>query len=510
MSTRKHYFRAGHGLSWPGRSWQALSGRSRGAVWAGCALLGTILGLGAAAFGQYPGQVQTKPIAPVLRAVAVLEWTGAMGKPTFSRLVPITIFDGQTLQDGGIYLARPAPLGLDSGTEYILENNGLRVGLFDVDTAGEQQGTWMGFGKWKPMPHVKPTRPNPELAKVDFVDESSDKPILHRKHHPGETQSSGSKSGGNKSGGNAGGAPAGPAPAPDSDRPVLHRTSQSGDASGEQGSAAGPAPAPDPDRPTLTEPKKHKKATTNDVAYVSDLPDITDPGRPRLLRGKPAGEDTVETPELKGLPPEVHQAVAVSDAESRPEHVWSYRWANAGDEMKMKSELEAIARDALGLTLPPPKPEPKTKKGRRRARPAVQQLTLPAALHDEQFRVFELAYGSGATMVFSADTGGPLKDEKFVTLIGQPDLYGNVAILKKHVSDGAHLDDSPRMRLVDAVDAMADNRGELLFELQGASGRQFVLYRVLHGQVEKLFTSAAEWFGRGADGAGPEGPGSDD
>ena len=41
------------------------------------------------------------------------------------------------------------------------------------------------------------------------------------------------------------------------------------------------------------------------------------------------------------------------------------------------------------------------------------------------------------------------------------------------------------MRLVDAVDAMADNRGELLFELRGATQRQFALYRVLRGQAER-------------------------
>ncbi|MGB6973180.1 MAG: hypothetical protein WBD67_00715 [Terracidiphilus sp.] len=489
---------------------------------------------GSTAWAQYPGQVQTKPSAPVLRAIAVYEWTGTMDKPTFSRLVPISIFDGQTLQDGGIYLARPAPLGLDTDTEYTLEKNGQRVGLFDVDTAGEQQGAWMGFGKWKPMPQVKPKWPNPELAKVDYVDESSDKPVLHRKHHPGETQSDGNRSEGSGSAGSAS-----QAPAPDSDRPVLHRSGESGDTSGGAGTSKsgsggsgssgsgsttdsasasqpepgpGREPAPDADRPTLTRRKKHKK--TADEAYVEDLPNITDTGRPRLLRGKPEDEGAVEAPELKGLPPDVHQMVAVSDAANRPEHVWSYSWANPDDAIKMKSELESVAQEALGLMPPPAKPEPKTKpktrKGRRHAKPAVQQLTLPASLEDEQFRVFELAYGSGATMVFSANTGGPLKDEKFVTLVAQPDLYGNVAILMKHVSDGADLDNSPRMRLVDAVDAMADNRGELLFELRGASGREFGLYRVLHGQAERIFLSTPEWFGVGPDGEGTDGTGTDE
>jgi hypothetical protein len=59
----------------------------------------------------------------------------------------------------------------------------------------------------------------------------------------------------------------------------------------------------------------------------------------------------------------------------------------------------------------------------------------------------------------------------------------------KSVTDAAHLDDTPRMRLVDAVDAMADNRGELLFELRGDSQRQFALYRVLRGQATRIFVS---------------------
>jgi hypothetical protein len=44
---------------------------------------------------------------------------------------------------------------------------------------------------------------------------------------------------------------------------------------------------------------------------------------------------------------------------------------------------------------------------------------------------------------------------------------------------------------VDAVDAMADNRGELLFELRGDGQRQFVLFRVLRGSAEQLFATVA-------------------
>jgi hypothetical protein len=201
-----------------------------------------------------------------------------------------------------------------------------------------------------------------------------------------------------------------------------------------------------------------------------------------------------------GLPPDMQQAVAVSDAKNRPDHPWNYSWATPDDEAKMKSAVEDIARQALGLT-PPPAPAPTKKPTTAAQRAAAAKKAKaaaaaePAPLEDEEFRVFELAYGSGATMVLTAHTAGPAKQEKFVTIIAQPDLYGNALVLLKTVTDGTHLDDTPRMRLVDAVDALADNRGELLFELRGDTSRQFALYRVLRGRADKLFVSGGGFYG---------------
>jgi hypothetical protein len=145
------------------------------------------------------------------------------------------------------------------------------------------------------------------------------------------------------------------------------------------------------------------------------------------------------------------------------------------------------------LTPPAAAPAPRRKTPRRSAPPV--EPPPPAPLLDEQFRVFELSYGSGATLVLTAHSDGPLKQQKFVTLISQPDFYGNLLVLLKNVADGAHLDEMPRMRLVDAVDVMADNRGELRFELRGSTQRQFALYRILRGQTEKLFVSSGGSFG---------------
>lgn len=449
-------------------------------MWITAAALAVCSAISASA--QYAGQVTEKDNkAPELRAVAVLEWTGEAGKPKKSRLIPITVFDGQQLQDGGLYLSRPEPLAVASEVEYQLKKDGENIGLFDVENAGQEEGLWVGYGKWLPLPKPKP-QVHARPAKIDEDDEDSDRPVLHRKHHGGDSSSSGSGT---------------HEPPPDPDRPTLHKDKSAGDSGSMETSNA---PAPDPDRPTLHKPsdesssadrpklKKERKDQTEDVGFVEDVPTAIDPNRPRLIRGKSTDSGPKITPSLMGFPPDMEQAVAVSDARNTPDHPWRYTWANPGDELKFKGQLEDIARTALGIATPPAPLAKKTK-----VRTRKQQLTMPpksAPLEDEQFRVFELAYGSGATLVLTAHTAGPLDQEKFVTLIAQPDLYGSLLVLYKSVADGAHLDDTPRMRLVDAVDAMADNRGELLFELRGKTQRQFALYRVLRGSVEKLFVSS--------------------
>ena len=112
--------------------------------------------LAAAACAQYPGQVAKKSKdTPDLRAIAVLEWTGDEGKPKTSRLVPITVYDGEALQDGNVYLARPQPMALAGEVEYELEKNGQPIGLYDIKNAGQEQGLWVGYGAWKPLPSAK-------------------------------------------------------------------------------------------------------------------------------------------------------------------------------------------------------------------------------------------------------------------------------------------------------------------------------------------------------------------
>ena len=120
--------------------------------------------------------------APDLRAVAVFEWTGDEAHPKAAGLSPCAFFDGQDLNDAGIYL-RPPSRWLSKATWSIsCSRMASPVGLFDIDTSAREQGGWVGYGKWRPLPKAKAAPA--QVAKIDADDDSqSDVPILHRKHH---------------------------------------------------------------------------------------------------------------------------------------------------------------------------------------------------------------------------------------------------------------------------------------------------------------------------------------
>lgn len=441
MAIEFNYFRPGRPVS-PLRS-----GLPRvAAVFAAAVLVATL-----SAAAQYAGKVPESPkkSGPNLRAVAVLEWSGEPGHPKASRLVPLTIWDGHDLQDASIYMAQPAPLALQSEVEYKLKENGKTIGYYVINGAAQAQGTWVGVGAWKPLAPPKSAEPPKKLAAVS--DEDSDHPVLHRAKHA-------DNSGGNSTANE---------PPPDPDRPVLRE------------------PPKQSDKPDAAKPG-------SDAAYSQPIANVPDPDRPHLFYGKPANEGSPVLPGLAGLPPDMHQTVAVSDATDHLDHLWTYSWSNAEDEVKLRSDVEDLARKALAPAPPPTpaKPPVRRRTTARHTRPASPPP--PLALQDEQFHVFQLTYGGPATMIFSAHTEGSGAQEKFITLIAQPDLYGNVMVLFKNVTDASDLDENPAMRLINPVDVMADNRGELLFELRGATQREFALYRVVNGRVEKIFTSSPE------------------
>jgi hypothetical protein len=555
---------------------------------------------------QYSTPVGTGAAKPkTLRATAVLEWTGSLEKPNASRLMPVAVWDGERYQPAGLYLAQPAPLAFETGTQYVLERMGEPEGLFNVRGAAQLNGDWIGMGRFQAEkvaapPRLKVSKQLPVLSngrpeKPDTGD--SDRPTLHRKG--GDSSSSGGNSGsssGTSSGTTAssGSAPASSTPASqpadtaDSDRPTLHKRSSSDDSTSTQGTSStapsstnsGPnagsgssstgssstsstsggsssstsnTSSSDPDRPTLHKrsddsgsggptttassdpdaptlhkhsdaaapdvdpdrPTLHRSRSSGSAGLVTTSGNI-DPDRPHLRYGKPdASEASMLPAKLEGAPAAMQQMVAVSDISTEEPHSYKYQWASPDDATKMQDALATMAAQLASQALHPATSHPdagSTRTTHTTGKSAKAPAPVLATMADADFKAFELSYSGGATVVYSAHTADEGSKRVYVTLIAQPDFYGQPQLVFKQIARGDRLDVTPAMQLVDAVDTDDDGRAELIFQLNGGSSaliaqatspgaspsvgapsseREFAIYKVANGHVDQVFTTGA-------------------
>lgn len=466
-------------------------------------------------FSFFPGlraQVHkvTKP-QKVVRAVGVYEWTGDLAKPAGSRLIPVSLFIDGRFQDADIYESNPIPFALDTGNVYELQKAGIGQGTLELAFSRKLIPTpnaystwddgWFGYGKFAApaAPKKSNLKPVTTLAKINGIDdENDDKPHFSARSATPGTGGSAAPLPGSKP-------VADSVPADDPDRPKLHH--DTGDKT-----AANDIPD-DPDRPTL---RKHPAAATpatspqaasvnNDRVQALGSP-MTDANRPELHRGKPVSAMRDEDlPKLVGLPADkdLQQMVAVSDAEDRPQHDFSRAFDDETERANILGKMEESARAALAVyekangvgpanaAPTPPKRTASTAAHRAVAKKSAAPPPPPETLLDEKLTGYTLSYGGAATFVYSAHTDGVGSPERFVTIVAQNNVQGKPEIALKSVTDATHLDRTPRMKLVDAVDAEASNRASLLFELRAQNTRQFALYRVLGGRADQLFLTGS-------------------
>jgi hypothetical protein len=457
----------------------------------------------------------------IVRAVGVYEWTGDRAKPTASRLIPVTVFIDGEFQDAGVYLSRPVPFALNPDTIYEIDKSGVPEGTLDLVYARNLRSAmattsfddgWFGYGKFAPPPPPKkktPSKPSQTLATItsskDDVD--SDRPTLIRR--PG---SSSDKTPTAPSTPDA----STPQPPDDPDRPHLTKKKTDSpdttdpapatDSTADKSSTTTASnPASDPDRPTLKkrtpeEAKKARKQAEQSSAsgLATSLND--DPYRPTLHHGKGQQELTeADLPKLKGVPANLQQAVAVSDAKDRPVHDFTRPWADDTEEPAILAKMQALARAQLAAyaakkpTATPVKSAVKhtTPNSKLRRKTADSPAPAPIPLVDERLSGYTLSYGGAATYVYTARTDGEGDALQYVTIVAQMTPLNELAPALQSVTDATHLDRTPWMRLVDVVDADASNRASLLFELRGQTSRQFALYRVIAARSEQTFLTGS-------------------
>jgi hypothetical protein len=447
------------------------------------------------------------------RALAVLRLT-ASGKAT---LVPITILMNGKFYDATAYKATPVPMALESGTVYEGIRTGSSLGLFTVDgalhsTTANSQSPWIGTGQWLATgAEVKKTTLKAEDVPVG-IETSDGPPRLSR------------------GGSGASAPPASTAPSttppgtttPPSSAPQAPPVGSSHPAPGSTAPAGGSKPANDDDHPKDSKPADNH---AGDSAKESDS-GAGDSNRPRLRRGRPvdplpdeevpgyakpgakpstAASTVPTTPTAEAgktatpaLVP-VQLIPAISDASGPQPRPFTFEWLKS-EEGERRQQLTDYAKqqvrayvDTLAKNRILAKPLPQAAK-RKSSKPAEP------ILEDAHMVAYDLWANNQPIMVFSAQAHMPptgsdpqsaadAETQYSIVIVARTDIYNNLHKLFLAVTDKNHLDITPRLELVDAVDVDGDNRGELLFRETSDAGGGWLIYRVTNDKLWKLFDS---------------------
>jgi hypothetical protein len=467
------------------------------------------------------------------RAVGVLQLTGN-GKGT---LIPIAILVDGKFYDASAYKADPVPMALDSGTVYEVEQSGDSQGLFTISGAlhSKNPGSphpWVGAGSY--LAHgteVARTAHKAEDVPVGLDTSSGDEPPRLTRHdatktaaadsNPKPAPASDTPAGTGSSGkpaGNAaspssqpsGGSPGGASAGQDAAKPAAPAAT---DKPADQGAKEqAPKAAPTTSGQSASGQASPERASQNQAAPGQDSENYY---RPTLRRGKPAqsAPEEDETP-AKASPPgstgtstsasavPVKLVPAISDAGGPDPRPYVFFW-KTGEEDERRNQMLALAGDevvvyanALAKNRIPAKPPAAKAVAAGHKAPAKPPQPV---LENVQFRAFDVWANNQPVMILSADAhlppapGATAAPEQYsITLVVKTDIYGNLRKLYTGVTDKFHLDVTPRLELIDVVDADGDGRGELLFRETTDAGSGYVIYRATGDKLWKMFDSLAE------------------
>jgi len=127
----------------------------------------------------------------------------------------------------------------------------------------------------------------------------------------------------------------------------------------------------------------------------------------------------------------------------------------------------------------------------KRKTPAIPK---DATITNFDLRAYDLEYSNSPTLVFSGTLSVPSAKapregefDYFVTVVAREDVNGTPIEIFSVVSDSNHLDAFPRMEIIDAIDADANGRGDLLFRQYSDTTISYSLYRVYPYEMRKIF-----------------------
>jgi hypothetical protein len=461
------------------------------------------------------------------RALALLQTTST-GKTT---LIPVAIVVEGKFHDASEYKADPVPMALESGTIYEVERTGSSEGLFTVNRALHSKAPgsphpWMGDGSFL----ANGSQAADNTRKAEDVprgfDNTEDAP-------PKLTRANGA-------------APA-PGSAPQRATPSGSSDTKSQTSKPSDGSSAGPAPAatPPPSQPPSNNSPKTPAApsgsSSSDTKQSStgqnspnggqaqasaakptdQPPESSNYYRPTLRRGKPGGDappqeidepaptkpvsQTSKTGATENAaaaetpPPQL--VPAISDEGGPDPRSYKFFW-KPGEEDERRTQMQELAANEVKAYLSA------LQKNRISAQPATVKKPAPRKsaakpvqpeFENVRFQGFDVWSNNQPVMVFTAEAHMPAAGNSDVppeiynvTLVANTNIYGELHKLYSGVTDRFHLDVTPKLELIDVVDADGDGRGELLFNETTDAGSGYVLYRATADKLWKLFDSLGE------------------
>jgi len=193
---------------------------------------------------------------------------------------------------------------------------------------------------------------------------------------------------------------------------------------------------------------------------------------------------------------------AISDAGGPDPRTYKFFWKTGEEEERRNqmldlagSEVQAYANALARNRIPAKPPAAKAATAGHKA-PAKP---IQPVLENVQFRAFDVWGNNQIVMILTAEghfppaPGANATPEQYsITLVTRTDIYGNLRKLYSGVTDKFHLDVTPRLELIDAVDADGDGRGELLFRETTDAGSGYVIYRATADKLWKMFDSLGE------------------
>ncbi len=457
------------------------------------------------------------------RAIGVLQMA-ANGKTS---LVPVAILVGGKFWDATAYKADPIPMALETGTVYEAERAGSSLGLFTVSSALHSNGAnmlspWIGTGKWVPAGSEPTSKALKAETAPKGLDTTEGPPRLTRdpaKQAPTQNApaSTAPQSQPTDSSDSGDGPPRLKKSTPPSSDPPASST-PAGQTQPASGSPTPPAPADS--KPSGAKPDNRANVPASDSGAGAE-------NRPTLRRGKPVEplpEDEMPGYSKPGTAPTAKTAAAtadaakatsaaadqspidmvpaISDAGGPEPHSFAFEWLK-DEEGERRAQMVTLAKDQVRAYVEAqakaritPKPA-----GTPAARRAPVAKTKDPILENVQMKSFDLWTNNQPVMVFSADAHMPppppgaafsavdTEMQYSVVLVAYPDIYNNIHKIYAGVTDKFHLDLTPRLELIDAVDADGDRRGELLFREISDGSKGWVIYRATTDKLWKMFDS---------------------